>query len=75
VTQQTTEVTLDSLDTYYIWFSMIKGSIPRNLWKYVDSETDIKYEELKEVIYDMIQLGAILLRELIAAEKTLYSSF
>ena len=73
-TQQTTEVTLDGPDTYHTWFSMIKGSIPRDLWKYIDPETDTEYEEPEEVTYDTIRPGATSLRELTAAEKTLYSS-
>ena len=73
-TQPTTKVTLDSLDTYHMWFSMIKGLILRDLWKYVDPETDAEYEEPEEIIYDMIQPGATLLRELTVVKKTLYSN-
>jgi hypothetical protein len=53
---------------------MIKGFIPRDLWKYIDLEIDIKYKRPEEVIYNMIWLGATLLRELIVAKKILYSS-
>jgi hypothetical protein len=74
MTQPTTEVTLDGPDTYHTWFFMIKGSIPRDLWKYIDLETDAEYEEPEEVTYDTIRPGATSLRELTVAEKTLYSS-
>ena len=74
VIQPTTEVTLNSLETYHAWFSMINGSILRDLWKYVNLETDVEYEELEDITYNMIQPGATSLRELIVAEKTLYSN-
>lgn len=73
-TQSNTEVTLDGPETYHAWFSMIKGSIPRDLWKYVDPGSNEDYEEPEEITYDTIRPGATSLRELTVAEKTLYSN-
>jgi hypothetical protein len=53
---------------------MIKGSVPRDLWKYVDPDTVDIYNELETVTIRTIKAGAAMLRELSAAEKTLYAN-
>jgi hypothetical protein len=53
---------------------MIKGSVPRDLWKYIDPNTVDIYNEPETVTIGTIKAGATMLRELSAAEKTLYTS-
>jgi hypothetical protein len=53
---------------------MINATIPRDLWKYVNPETENEFEEPKEITFDPIRPGATILRELTAAEKTQYAS-
>ena len=72
--QPPTEGSLDSPETYHAWYAMINAMIPRDLWKYVDPETENEFEELEEIIFDSIRPGATTLRELTAAEKTQYAS-
>jgi hypothetical protein len=53
---------------------MIKGSVPRDLWKYVDPDTVDIYNEPETVTIGTIKAGATMLRELSVAEKTLYAN-
>ena len=70
--QSTTEVILDGPDTYHVWYAMIKTSVVKDLWKYVDPESIKEYEEPEEVTFDMVREGARSLRELLNPEKTIY---
>jgi hypothetical protein len=70
--QLTTEVILDGPDTYYAWYTMIKTSVVKDLWKYVDSESAEEYEEPEDVKFDMVKEGARSLRELSNSEKMIY---
>jgi hypothetical protein len=70
--QSTTEVILDGLDTYHVWYAMIKTSVVKDLWKYVDPASAEEYEEPKEVTFDMVKEGARSLRELLNPEKMIY---
>lgn len=70
--QSTTEVILDGPDTYHAWYAMIKTSVVKDLWKYVDPESAEEYEEPEEVTFDMVKEGARTLRELSNPEKTIY---
>jgi hypothetical protein len=70
--QSTTEVILDRPNTYHAWYAMIKTSVVKDLWKYVDPESAEEYEEPEEVKFDMIKEGANSLRELSNPEKTIY---
>jgi hypothetical protein len=70
--QSTTEVILDGPDTYHAWYVMIKTSVVKDLWKYVDPESAEEYEEPEEVMFDMVKEGARSLRELSNPKKTIY---
>ena len=70
--QPPTEGSLDGPETYHAWYVMINATIPRDLWKYVNPETENEFEELEEITFDSIWPGATTLRELTAAEKTQY---
>ena len=70
--QPPTEGSLDGPETYHAWYAIINATIPRDLWKYVDPETENEFEELEEITFDSIWPGATTLRELTAAEKTQY---
>jgi len=72
--QPSTEISLDGPETYHAWYAMITGSIPRDLWKYVDPETDNEFDEPEEITFDSIRQGAETIRDLTAAEKTQYAS-
>ena len=69
--QSTTEVILDGPDTYHAWYAMIKMSVVKDLWKYVDPASAEDYKE-PEVTFDMVKEGARTLRELSNPEKTIY---
>ena len=51
---------------------MIKTSVVKDLWKYVDPASAEEYEEPKEVTFDIVKEGARLFRELSNPEKTIY---
>ena len=70
--QSTTEVILDGPDTYHAWYAMIKTSVVKDLWKYVDPESAEEYEEPEEITFDMVKEGARSLRELSNPEKMIY---
>jgi hypothetical protein len=53
---------------------MIKGSFPRNLWKYVNPASNAVYHKPEEITYGSIRAGATMLRELSMAKKTTYSN-
>jgi hypothetical protein len=72
--QPLTKGSLDGPKTYHVWYAMINAMIPRDLWKYVDPDTENEFEEPEEIIFDSIRPGATTLRELTAAEKTQYAS-
>jgi hypothetical protein len=70
--QSTEVVILDEPDTYHAWYAMIKTSVVKDLWKYVDPASAEEYEEPEEVRFDMVKEGASSLRELSNLEKTIY---
>src|SRR5580692_4930548 len=70
--QSTEVVILDGPDTYHVWYAMIKTSVVKDLWKYVDPASVEEYEEPEEVRFDMVKEGASSLRELLNPEKTIY---
>jgi hypothetical protein len=72
--QPLTEGSLDGPETYHAWYAMINATIPRDLWKYVDPETENEFEEPEEITFDSVRPGATTLRELTAAEKTQYAN-
>ncbi len=65
---------LDGPETYHGWYAMIKGSMPSDLWKYVDPDTVETYDEPEDITFDSIREGATTLRELTIAEKTVYAN-
>jgi hypothetical protein len=72
--QPPTEGLLDGPETYHVWYAMINATIPRDLWKYVDPNTENKFEEPEEITFNSIQPGATTFRELSVAKKTQYAS-
>jgi hypothetical protein len=48
---------------------MIKTSVIKDLWKYVDPESTEEYEEPEEVKFDIVKEGVRSLRELSNPEK------
>jgi hypothetical protein len=72
--QPPTEGLLDGPEIYHAWYTMINATIPRNLWKYVDPDTENEFEESEEITFDSIRPGATILRELTVAKKTQYAS-
>jgi hypothetical protein len=72
--QLPTEGLLDGPETYHVWHAMINATIPRDLWKYIDPDTENEFEEPEEITFNSIWPGATALRELTAAEKTQYAS-
>ena len=72
--QPPTEGLLDGPETYHAWYAMINTTIPRDLWKYVNPETENEFEEPEEITFDSIRPGVTTLRELTAVEKTQYAN-
>ena len=72
--QPLTKGSLDGPKTYHVWYAMINATIPRDLWKYIDPDTENEFEEPEEITFNSIWPGATTLRELTAAEKTQYAS-
>ena len=56
VSHSTTKVILDGLDTYHTWYAMIKTSVVKDLWKYVNLRLAEGYEEPVEVTFDMVKV-------------------
>jgi hypothetical protein len=73
-TKAPNEIMLEGPESYHAWFSLITGSFPEDLWRYVDPDTEDIYEVPVAVTFDSIKLGATTLRDLTAPEKTLYAS-
>jgi hypothetical protein len=67
-------VVLEGPDQFHTWFSMVKGSVPRDLWRYFDPDTADEYFEPLPVTFDSIRQGAQSLAALTAAERTQYTS-
>jgi hypothetical protein len=72
-TTSTSESVLEHPYTYFTWFAKIKGSVPRDLWKYFDPEQQDELEQPEPVTIDQVREGANTLHELTAPEKTIFS--
>jgi hypothetical protein len=72
--QPSNEVLLNGPETYHDWFSMITGSFPKDLWKYVDPERDNEFEIPEAPTFDQIREGAESFRDLNAGERTQWSN-
>ena len=59
--------------TYFTWYAKIKGSVPKDLWRYFDPEQQDELEHLEQVTISHVKENAVTLHELSAAEKSIFS--
>ena len=64
---------LKHLFTYFTWYAKIKGSVPKDLWRYFDPEQQDELEHLEQVTISHVKENAVTLHELSAAEKSIFS--
>jgi hypothetical protein len=70
----TKEVILEGPEQFHTWFLSIKGSVPRDLWKYFDPETDDEFDEPEPVTLETIRQGVTSLTAFTSAERSQYTS-
>jgi hypothetical protein len=70
----TNEVILEGPDQFHTWFSSVKGSVPRDLWKYFDPDTADEFLEPEPVTFESIKAGARSLAALNSTERSQYTS-
>ena len=70
----TKEVVLEGPEQFHTWFLSIKGSVPRDLWKYFDPETDDEFDEPEPVTLETIRQGVTSLAAFTSAERSQYTS-
>lgn len=76
MTTSNNEIILEGPENYHSWFSNIKGSVPEDLWKYFDPETDdLEYVEPEPVTVATIRPEATTLQQLTATDRSLYAQF
>jgi hypothetical protein len=73
-TASANEVILEGPDQYHTWLSAIKGSVPRDLWKYFDPDTASELLEPEPVTFEMIRPGATSIATLNTNERSQYTS-
>jgi len=69
----TIDIILEHPFTYFTWYAIIQGSVPKDLWKYFDPEQQDKLEQPKQVTISHVRGNAETLHQLSATEKSIYS--
>ncbi|KAN0076218.1 hypothetical protein V8E54_006360 [Elaphomyces granulatus] len=68
------DIALEGPENYHSWFSNIKGSVPKDLWRYFDPASVDDYNpEPEPVTVATLRPGATSLQQLSAAERTLFA--
>ncbi|KAN0067033.1 hypothetical protein V8E54_008746 [Elaphomyces granulatus] len=68
------DIALEGPENYHSWFSNIKGSVPKDLWRYFDPASVDDYDpEPEPVTVATLRPGATSLQQLSAAERTLFA--
>src|SRR2546421_2680748 len=70
----TNEVILEGPELFHTWFSTVKGSVPRDLWKYFNPDTADEFDEPEPITFGSVRQGATTLAALTAAERSQYTS-
>jgi hypothetical protein len=73
-TASSNEVILEGPDQFHTWISVIKGSVPRDLWRYFDPDTEDEFLEPEPVTLEQLREGAETLADLSAAERSQYTT-
>jgi hypothetical protein len=68
-----TDIILEHPFTYFTWYAKIKGSVPKDLWRYFDPKQQDELEHPEQVTIGQVKEDAVTLNELSAAEKSIFS--
>jgi hypothetical protein len=70
----TKDVALEGPEQFHTWFLAIKGSVPRDLWKYFDPETEDEFDEPEPITLGTIRPGVTSITAFNTTERNQYTS-
>ena len=73
-TKATNEVMLEGPETYHKWYALMISSFPRDLWRFVDPESEAEFPTPEAPTFDQVKENAMSFKDLNAAERAQWAN-